>query len=213
MTSADLPVVEPKESTLEERRETPVHGILLAAGTSSRFGEANKLLAELDGVPVVRRAAETLVSSTLDVITVVLGHDADEVRAVLADLPVEFVVNPDYEEGQATSVRTGLRAAADEDAVLIALGDMPDVDVESVEMLLDAYRTGAGDALAAAYEGVRGNPVLFDRAYFDRILDVDGDVGARNILLTAEHGGLVETHDPGVKRDIDRPADLDPTSD
>ncbi len=208
MTRDELPVVEPKASTLEERREAPVHGLLLAAGTSSRFGEENKLLVEIDGLPVVRRAAETLVSSTLDAITVVLGYEADRVRAVLDDLPLEFVVNPDYEAGQATSVRTGLRAAADEDAVLIALGDMPSVAVDSVEKLLDAYRTGAGDALAAAYRGERGNPVLFDRAYFDQILDVTGDIGARNILLSAEQGGLVETGDPGVRRDIDRPADL-----
>lgn len=213
MTPDELPLVEPKASTLEERRESPVHGLLLAAGSSTRFGDENKLLVEIDGIPVVRRAAETLVSSTLDAITVVLGYEADRVRAVLEDLPLGFVVNPDYEDGQATSVRTGLRAAADEDAVLIALGDMPDVAVESVEKLLDAYRTGAGNALAAAYRGERGNPVLFDRAYFDEILDVTGDIGARNILLTAEKGGLVETNDPGVRRDIDRPADLDEPGD
>lgn len=213
MTREALPIVEPNESTVAERRGARVHGLLLAAGESRRFGDENKLLLALDGVPVVRRAAETLVRSTLDEITAVLGHEADEIRAVLEDLPLEFVVNPDYEDGQGTSVRAGLRAAVEVDAVLIALGDMPYVSVSSVEALLDAYRTGAGDALAAAYRGERGNPVLFDRAYFDRILDVTDDTGARNVLLTADRSGLVETGDPGVTRDIDRPADLDSSPD
>jgi molybdenum cofactor cytidylyltransferase len=183
-----------------------IAGVLLAAGTSSRFGERNKLLAPLDGKCVVRQAAETLLTSDVDPV-VVLGHEADRVRAALADLPVEFVENPDYRDGQATSVRTGVEAVRERaDAALFALGDMPFVAPESVGALLAAYRAGAGDALAAACDGERGNPVLFDARFFDDLAGVSGDTGGRAILLS--EGALVETGDPGVRRDVDEPADL-----
>lgn len=213
MTDESLPVIDPGGEVVAERRNVAIRGLLLAAGTSDRFGEENKLLATIDGKPVVRHAAETLVHSALDGTTVVLGYEAEAVRSVLEDLPVDFVVNPDYESGQASSITVGLRTLSDADAVVIALGDMPAVSVETVDRLIETYRTGSGDALAAACGGVRGNPVLFDRKYFDQILEVRGDTGARDVLLTAERGGLVETDDPGVRRDIDEPRDIDPARD
>jgi molybdenum cofactor cytidylyltransferase len=184
-----------------------IAGVLLAAGTSSRFGERNKLLAAVESEPVVRRAAETLLASDVDPVVVVLGHEADRVRAALADLNVGFVENSDYRDGQATSVRTGVEAVRERaDAALFALGDMPFVVPESVGALLAAYRAGAGDALAAACDGERGNPVLFDARFFDDLAEVSGDTGGRAILLS--EGTLVETGDPGVCRDVDEPADL-----
>ena len=92
---------------------------------------------------------------------------------------------------------------------MFALGDMPDVVPSSVDALIDAYGAGAGDALAAAHEGERGNPVLFDARHFDDLADVDGDVGGREILLDGDASALVETGDPGVVRDVDVPGDLD----
>ena len=208
MTAGELSVIHPGEQVVPERRDASIQGLLLAAGMSNRFGDENKLLASIDGKPVVRHAAETLVDSALDGTTVVLGYEAEAVRAALGDLPVEFVVNPDFNKGQASSLTAGLRTLLDADAVVIALGDMPNVSVATVDALIETYRRGGGDALAAAHEGVRGNPVLFDRAYFEAILEVSGDTGARDVLLAAERGGLVETDDPGVRRDIDHPTDM-----
>ena len=190
-----------------------VVGVLLAAGTSSRFGARNKLLEEVEGVPIVRQAAESLLTSRVDAVTVVLGHDADRVRTVLEGLPVTFVENPRYEEGQATSVGSGVEAVRDRpvrdraDAILFALGDMPFVDPDSVNALIDSYRAGLGDALAAACEGKRGNPALFDARHFEALADVEGDTGGRKILL--REGTLVETGDPGVLADVDDPDDLE----
>lgn len=184
-----------------------VGGVLLAAGESNRYGAENKLLAELDGEPIVRRAAETLVAADLDPVVVVLGADAARVRAAIEDLPVHVVVNPSYADGQSTSVAAGVDAVAEHvEAFVIALGDMPWVTPASVATLVDAYAAGAGDAIAAAHGGERGNPVLFDARYADDLRDLDGDVGGREILR--EHGTLVETGDPGVRRDVDRPDDL-----
>lgn len=201
----ELPVVTPSADATPPSTPSTVVGVLLAAGTSSRYGDANKLLAPLDGEPLVRRAARALRDSGVDRVVVVLGHDADRVRDALTSLSVDLIENPDYERGQATSVAAGVRAARDAgaDAAVFALGDMPFVAPASVDALLAVYATGEWTALAAAYEGRRGNPVLFDARHFDALADVDGDVGGKSILLDGERSALVETGDPGVRRDID----------
>ena len=200
-----LPVVSPP---FDASGESPsVAGVLLAAGTSDRYGDHNKLLATHDGDPLVRDAARALLAAPVDPVVVVVGHEADRVSAALDGLDLEPVHNDAYDTGQASSVRAGVRAVRDRaDAAVVALGDMPFVAPETVALLVDAYAAGAGDALAAAHDGRRGNPVCFDRRFFDALTDVTGDVGGRSILL--ENGTLVDTDDPGVRRDVDRPADL-----
>ncbi|NGM70853.1 nucleotidyltransferase family protein [Natronolimnobius sp. AArcel1] len=184
-----------------------VAAILLAAGTSSRFDGANKLLVPVDGTPIVRHAGRTLEAAPVEPVVAVLGHDADAVGDALAGLDLETVTNPAYGDGQSTSVRCGLEAIPEQaDAVMIALGDMPFVDPASITALVDAYRAGAGDALAAANNSERGNPVLFDRQYFSALAALEGDIGGRAIL--EREGALVETGDPGVRRDVDRRVDI-----
>jgi molybdenum cofactor cytidylyltransferase len=189
--------------------DASVHGVVLAAGTSDRYGDRNKLLESIDGEPLVRHAVSTMTASSVDGVTVVVGHEADRVAAVVDELDVELRHNPDYEAGQSTSIAAGIAAASerDADAVLFALGDMPRIAVETVETLVRTYDAGVADAVAAAYRGERGNPVLFDRTYFDELAAVDGDVGGRAILLDDPDAVAVETGDPGVRYDVDRPAD------
>lgn len=206
-----LPVVDPADlPATEERPGATVHGVVLAAGTSSRFGDRNKLLEPLDGMPIVSHATRTLLAADLHGVTVVVGHEADRVCAALDGLDVDVRVNEDFADGQSTSVATGVAAArdGDADAVLIALGDMPEVSVDTVDALVAAYRRDAGTALAAACDGRRGNPVLFDGRYFDDLAAVDGDVGGRAILLADDDAAAVETGDHGVLYDVDRPEDL-----
>jgi molybdenum cofactor cytidylyltransferase len=219
--SSDLPVVDPATVGVggatgsddhDARAESRVAGVLLAAGTGSRFGDANKLLATLDDEPIVRHAARTLVDAGLDPLVAVVGYESERVAAALDGLAAEFEVveNDAYREGQATSVRAGVAALASEvDAAVFALGDMPRVDPASVRALVDVYRSGEWTALAAAFEGARGNPVLFDRRHFAALADVSGDWGGRRILLQGGDSALVETGDPGVRRDVDTPEDLD----
>lgn len=214
MTEREPPLVEPPFDDPESDRPR-VAGVLLAAGTSSRFGEANKLLATHDGDPLVRHAARTLLDAGVDPVVVVVGHEADRVVDALDGLDVTFVRNPDYRQGQATSVRAGIDAVRDRgdthdapDAAVVALGDMPFVDPETVGTLVVAYAAGVGDALAAAYEGTRGNPVLFDRRFFGDLTDVSGDVGGRAILLESDDSARVTVSDSGVRRDVDERSDL-----
>jgi molybdenum cofactor cytidylyltransferase len=193
-----------------DRPRSQVAGVLLAAGTGSRFGDANKLLATLDGEPLVRHAARTLLDAGLDPVVAVVGHEGDRVAGALDGVGVRVVENDAYREGQATSVRAGVEALGpDVDAVVFALGDMPRVDPASVRALVDVYEESRWTALAAAVAGERGNPVLFDRTHFDALVAVSGDRGGRHVLRRGDRSALVETGDPGVRRDVDTPADLD----
>jgi molybdenum cofactor cytidylyltransferase len=204
-----LPVRDPDDVALDTRTDRAVHGVVLAAGQSSRYGPENKLLEPLAGTPLVAHAVGTAVESAVDGVTVVVGYEADAVRAALDGFDVAVRTNEAYAAGQSTSLARGVAAARERgaDAVVVLLGDMPHVSVETVNLLLAAYAGSAHDGLAAAFEGKRGNPVLFDSAYFDALADVEGDVGGREILLERADAVAVETGDPGVLQDIDRPAD------
>jgi molybdenum cofactor cytidylyltransferase len=200
-------VVDPADLP-DPTRDPTVYALVLAAGEGTRFSGGYKLLADLGETTIVRRAVRTLRRVGCPTY-VVVGHEEDRVREALDGLDVEFVRNPDYAAGKGTSLRVGVAALpADADAVLVALGDMPAVDEETIRTLLRAYAAGAGDALAAAYEGHRGNPVLFDRSLFDRLRTVDDEEGGREVLLGAANAALVETSDPGVRRDVDTREEL-----
>jgi len=188
---------------------TRVGAVLLAAGRSERFGEANKLLASVGDDPVVRRAARTLVEAPLDERVAVVGHEAKRVREVL---PAGFDVreNEAYREGQHTSVREGVEVARERgwDAVVFALGDMPFVAPETVRALRDAFKGGAGTIVAPTYRGERGNPVLFGRSHFGALASADNDEGGRRIVKRHPDAVYIPVEDAGVRRDIDRPNDL-----
>lgn len=208
-SSSGLPIVDAEEiPATDGRGERIVEGVVLAAGTSSRFGEENKLLATVNGEPLVRRAVRTLLSSQVDRTFVVVGYEADRVRTAVEDLDVTVLDNDAYENGQATSVRTAVESIRG-DAAVFALGDMPYVASETVDALLDAYEAGVGDALAAAYDGQRGNPVLFDRQHFPRLANLSGDTGGRDVLMGASSGALIAVDDPGAVTDVDTPDALD----
>lgn len=212
MCDRSLPVVEPSEfPDVTPNRGASVWGVLLAAGTSSRYGDRNKLLEQFDGESLVRRTAISLAAASLDGVIAVVGHQSSAVRDAIDDTVAAVRVNDNFESGQGTSVETGIGVACerDADAVVVALGDMPTVRTATVERLVDGYERGVGTALAAAYERQRGNPVLFDSRHFDALSNVDGDVGGREVLLSATDAALVATDDPGVVHDVDRRPDLD----
>lgn len=188
-----------------------VAGIVLAAGSSSRYGDPNKLLETVDGQPLIRRSVLPYVHSKLDSVLVVVGHDADNVVAAVDDLPVTIVVNPDYDRGQSTSVRQGIEELEriDPDAVLIGLGDMPGIHPDVLNRIVEAYATDSDRNIIVPYhEGNRGNPVLFDREYFGELQSVQGDKGGRELLLE-ESVFRLDVRDPSILRDVDRPEDLD----
>lgn len=208
---ADVPLLAPEDLPGDVEPAGTVGGVLLAAGRGTRFEGGNKLLAEIDGTPVVRRAARTLVKSSLDEVVVVVGHDATAVTEAVDPLNVDVAHNDEYERGQSTSMHSGVERARerDWDAIVFGLGDMPTVDPGSVNPLIRAHAAGQGTILAAAAGGERGNPVLFDASTYEDLLAVEGDTGGRPVMLASDDVALVETGDPAVTRDVNYEADLE----
>lgn len=185
-----------------------IAAIVLAAGRSTRMGDANKLTLPLGGKPLVCHVVDTLLASDVGAVHVVTGHEAQAVEQALADRPVSFVHNPDFATGMASSIAAGIRAVADADAALLCLADMPDLSVSTVAALLRAW--DAADVIALPVRGGRrGHPVLFGAAHFEALRRLRGDRGARDLLAcAAPHIVEVQTADPGVHFDVDTPDDL-----
>lgn len=188
-------------------------GILLAAGRGRRFDPAglrNKLLQPLAGYdPVVVAAARKLLAVVPRVVAVVPPADGG-VRATLAALGCDVTVCPDADSGMAASLTHAIRHSLDTvprpQAWLVALGDMPYVEVSTLRSLADALAAGAGIA-APVMGGRRGNPVGFGAIHLDALLALSGDEGARRLLQTCPVTAI-PVDDPGILRDIDTPGDL-----
>ncbi len=182
-------------------------GVVLAAGTSARFGAANKLLAEYGGQPMVRSVAEAALATDLDPVIVVTGHDADAVQEALCGLDVVFAHNADYAAGQAGSLKTGITVLPHSCAgAMILLGDMPDVSAETINQLLDAF-TGEDCIVVPHHKGVRGNPVILGRGNFAELERTSGDKGARS-LLSGDNVRMIDVDSDAVLRDFDTPDSL-----
>jgi len=196
-----------------------VVGLLLASGFGRRFdagGRRNKLLARLpDGRTVVSASARALCEA-LDHVAIVIPARGVLLEAALSDLPVRLVRNSRAKEGIGASIAVGvatLKADYPQAAGwLIALGDMPFIlprTIRAIAETLPAVNGSKGRvAVAASYQGRRGHPVVFSRAFDDALLRLDGDAGASSVLATADVRA-VECEDPGILRDIDTREDLE----
>lgn len=194
----------PEPRTAERIDPGPVGAILLAAGRSTRMGDANKLLADLAGRPVVTRTLDAIEAAGLPAL-VVLGNMAAEVRAALGERAT-FVEAPDFAEGLSRSLRAGIAAAPrDWRAAIIALGDMPEVEPAVLTAMVAAFRE-PHDIVVPVWRGKRGNPVLWPRAHFARLATLSGDVGGKALLAEfADHVVEVEVDTDAVLTDIDTP--------
>lgn len=184
-----------------------IQAILLAAGASGRFG-SDKLLVDVDGEPMVVRAARNLLVAGLPVVCVARDA-AGSVARLLAGVPgVSVSACPEARLGMGRSLAWGVAAVPTADAWLVALGDMPWVEPDTVRALSDALRTGAS-MVAPEYQGSRGHPVGFAGHWREHLLALEGDQGARRLLADQPREVLrVPVRDPGVLRDLDYPGDL-----
>lgn len=200
-----------KRRRTETRRH--VGAVVLAAGTSSRAGAQNKLLAEVDGIAMVRRVVETTLAAEVSPVVVVVGHEAPRVRRALDGLNVTFVHNENYASGMGTSIAAGVRAirALGTGATLVALGDMPFVRAEDIRLLVAAHTESTQHLIVAPESGTAdkrrlGNPVLWPERYFDDLEALDGDAGGKVLMLRSPGAVLrIPIDDVGVLRDVDRP--------
>ncbi len=171
--------------------------IILAAGSSSRMGGGrHKLLLPLHDRPVLAHVLDAVLASQARPVVLVLGHQAEQVRAHIASYvthpDLNIIENTDYLQGMSTSMRLGIQALqsygymnssnSEIDSTLILLGDQPLITAQDIDTLIAAYRTTAKKIVAPTYDGKRGNPILFDASLFPELLKVTGDEGGRSVL-------------------------------
>jgi len=202
---------QPRDEPLDEAPRAPrIAAVVLAAGMSSRMG-SNKLMAELNGKPLVRHAVEAALASAARPVIVVTGNEETKTRAALANLDVTFVGNPHFAEGLSTSLKAGIAAVpAGCDGAIVLLGDMPGVSTALIDRLIASFDPREDRAICVATRnGKHGNPVLWARRFFEEIASIEGDVGAK--ALVGAYGELVrevEATDDAPLIDIDTPEAL-----
>jgi CTP:molybdopterin cytidylyltransferase MocA len=192
------------------RTASPVLGLVLAAGGSTRMGRP-KQLAELDGRPLLGHVLAAVDAAPVDRVVVALGGAADAVLEQVDLGRAEPLVVAGWAAGMGHVLASTLAQAGDGwEAVVVLLGDQPLVPGGAVARVVEAWRAGAGPVVSAAYGGRPGHPRLFDRSLLPDLLRLTGDTGARDLLAThPDRVHRVEVGDLGSDTDIDVEADLE----
>ena len=189
-----------------------ISAIILAAGESLRMGVQNKLLLQIDSEVLIRKFVKSVSNSLVDAVLVVVGFEAEKIKAVLHDQAVKFVENPSYEEGMTTSIQSGVKASSNESTgLMICLADMPFAETSDLNLLIQAFNdyqsTESSLIIVPVFQGKRGNPVLFSEVFRDKILTHKGE-GCREIVRQFPHYVKeVSMENDNLLRDIDTPED------
>jgi len=184
-----------------------VHVLVLAAGASTRLGQPKQLV-QIGGRPALHIALSNAVAVAGNAITVVVGSNARELTYLLSHSPASSIVNRQWEEGIASSLRCGLSVVpASADAVMIVLGDQVCVTSDDLKRLLAAWQKQENDIAAATYDRHVGVPAIFPRWCFSELAQLRGDEGARKILQR-NPDRLVRVPMSNAGFDLDTPEDL-----
>ena len=186
--------------------------ILLAAGPSSRLGQAKQLV-RVDGESLVRRAARLVLSSGPVSLTVVTGFADDAVRHELSDLPVGIIRNEDWEQGMGGSIACGVQnISAEVDGVLITLCDQWKLEGRDLSSLNSGWRTDISRITTASWSKnkacIYGAPTLFPRKYIRELKDLKGSRGAK-ALIGRNMASVQFVEMENAAYDLDRPEDLE----
>ncbi len=185
--------------------------VVLAAGESSRMGQPKALL-PIDGVRFIERIVAALKSSGVANIVVVLGHNAEEMRRKVEDLPVTIIINPEYKKGQLSSLQAAIHhldsfpVSDSVEGMLVHLVDHPYLDPRLVKLMIDRFHDTKKLIVVPRFQGRRGHPVIFARALFSELLAAPVDQGAKTVVHAHRDETLeIDTEDKGVLIDIDTP--------
>ncbi|RBP49382.1 nucleotidyltransferase family protein [Arenicella xantha] len=186
--------------------DTKTDCIVLAAGHSRRFGAAKLMHTMPDGRALIEHTI-AIYQAVFDVVHVVARDDDLELQALLNRVGAMPIINTRAEQGMSQSIVAGIRSSDAQCGILIALGDMPYVDVDTVRKI--AAELHADNIVMPRCQGRIGNPVAFGVAYFDELLRLNGDAGARALInQNLANVTSVEVSDKGIFKDIDTPQDL-----
>lgn len=194
-------------SRRESRSEDGLYAAVLAAGPSTRFGSAKQLV-RIAGRPLLHTAVTRAAEVVGHALIVVLGAGAAELAPLLKHSPGSVVVNHDWREGLASSIRTAVgRLPASCSGVLLVLADQAAVTTDDLKRLTGAWRKQPQYIAAARYAGITGVPAIFPRSLFRALSELRGDSGAR-ALLRRNGDRIVRVAMPSAAIDIDTPEDL-----
>jgi molybdenum cofactor cytidylyltransferase len=184
--------------------------VILAAGGSTKLGSPKQLV-RFKGKTIFRRSVESALACEPVSLIVVLGARAEEISVEAEGLPIEIVINKEWEVGISSSIKAGLakllELRPDIDALIIMLSDQPFVDEKTIRSLIDTYRTTRKPIVASEYNDVLGVPALFDRSMFDDLMKLEGDAGARVIIRQNASENVATISAPEAAFDIDTPHD------
>ena len=187
------------------------HAVILAAGMGSRFHSGKyKLLAPVDGIPLIVRTLSAALSAGFDDVFAVIGAHADEMRDALKDYPVRIVENNSWQDGQSSSLAAGVRALPKtSDRVCLLLGDQPWIRPETIRTLVKEAESHPDDVIVPFFRERRGNPIVVPAALYGTMLSFSrGDMGGR-VFLEKNGYRSVSVEDPGVIRDVDTVEELE----
>lgn len=188
-------------------RDPVLQLVVLAAGAASRFG-APKQLAVHDGRPMLQQVLGRAVELAGPAVIVVLGANAAAIAPLLSRSPASLVINRQWQEGIASSIRAGVaRLPGSCDGAMLLLADQARVTTLDMQRLADVWRRQPQCIVAARYAGTIGVPAIFPRADFPALLQLRGDRGAQ-LLLRRNDARLVAVAMPNAAVDIDTPEDL-----
>jgi len=188
-----------------------VSAVLLAAGGSTRFGKP-KQFALFQGETFIRRIVRAAIESNCAPVVVVAAEDSVQITSELAQFTVTIAINPDWQRGLGSSIVVGIRhamnLAPDVDAVVLLTCDQPFVNAAVLTQLMQLRLKTGKPIIASAYAGTLGIPALFDRSCFPDLLGLEGDSGAKKVIL-ARPPDVVSFNFPGGEIDIDTAADYE----
>ena len=158
---------------------------------------------------ILAQAIDNLAGSAVDEIIVVLGYRAEEITKTITTKPVKIAINPNYREGMSTAITAGLNLVAGQSqAVMLALGDQPLVDSQTINRLIGQFYNHDKGIVIPTYQGKRGHPVIFAIKYKPELLELKGDIGAREIIKNHADDTLeVAVDSEGIISDIDTRSD------
>ena len=182
-------------------------GIILAAGQSTRYGSPKQLL-DWKGKPFVRHIAETALHSGLWPVVVITGFRSTDIESCLNGLPIHLVHNPEYQQGQSTSIKAGIASLPQKvGSAIFLLADQPQIPNEVIRALVEAHTKELQPIVAPlVLEERRANPVLFDRNTFPDLMQLTGDIGGRAIFSKYKVE-YIPWHDDILLLDVDKPED------
>lgn len=186
-----------------------VAGLLLAAGAATRMGR-NKLLLELEGESLLRRAARRALAAGLDPVIAVLGHEAERTRRELQGLPCRALVNAGHARGMSTSLSAGAAAVPPEaDALVVLLADMPLVDEAMIRAVVERYQACGAPVVTARYGEVTAPPTLYARRLFPELQGGEGEGRGREVVRRHRGEAAYLDFPPSALADLDAPEDLE----